>query len=183
MKHDHSRDTDMPTRSWPASPTGSLRDDSTVVDVLKRMVATFTTERDWDRFHTPKNLAIALAVEAGELLQLYLWVDDRIEGGRPAPGTADVEAEIADIAICLLNLCNTNEIDLAAAIERKLAAIGAKYPVERVKGSALKYNEYTRDQPVGSPATRPCAAGIPGTGSEAGDGKTSSTPCRDRPAR
>ncbi len=122
-----------------ASPWGDTR---TVLQTLKDAARRFTLERDWDRFHTPKDLAMALAIEAGELLQLYLWVDERIPGARPEPRRADLEAEVADVALCLLHVCNTNDIDLARAIQRKLASIEAKYPVDKVKGSALKYSEY-----------------------------------------
>ncbi len=130
------------SRGGGTAPSARWRDAETVVQTLKDAARRFTLERDWERFHTPKDLAMALAIEAGELLQLYLWVDDRIPGARPAPRRADVEAEVADVAICLLHFCNTNNIDLARAIRRKLTAIEAKYPVQKVKGSALKYSEY-----------------------------------------
>ncbi len=121
---------------------GRWDDGRTVVAEMKEAVRAFTAERDWDRFHTAKNLAIALSVEAGELLQLFLWVDDHVEGSRPPPRREVLEAEIADVAICLLHLCNAEGVDLARAVERKLAAIADRYPAQKVRGSALKYDEY-----------------------------------------
>ena len=109
---------------------------------LTEWVRTFVEERDWQQFHSPRNLAMALSVEAGELLELFLWSTD--EGPQPAhperqPKVAD---EAADVLMCLLNFCDRANIDLAAALESKLARAREKYPVERVRGKALKYHEY-----------------------------------------
>ena len=98
----------------------------------------FTEERDWAQFHDPKNLAMLLASEAGELVALLRWVASgqadafvRAPEHRPA-----VEAEVADVAIALLLFCDRAGIDLAAAIEAKIAANGRKYPVELSRGHA-----------------------------------------------
>ena len=109
---------------------------------LTVMVRRFAEERDWGQYHSPRNLAMALTVEAGELLELFLWCRD--DGPQPAhearePKVAD---EAADVFMCLLNLCDRAGIDLAAALEAKLARAREKYPVERVRGQALKYHEY-----------------------------------------
>jgi len=112
---------------------------------LKARLAAFVAERDWGRFHRPKDLAMAVSVEAGELLELFLWVGSDEPGGRPSPDRTRLEAEVADVAICLLNLCNQTGIDLAAAIARKLEHNAAKYPVSHAHGSALKYDEYPTD--------------------------------------
>ena len=100
----------------------------------------FTTERDWTRFHDPKNLAMLLASEAGELVALLRWVANgeadafvRASENRPA-----VEAEAADVAIALLLFCDRAGIDLAAAVDAKIAANAAKYPVELSRGHARK---------------------------------------------
>lgn len=109
---------------------------------LQARVLAFAEARDWSRYHSPRNLAMALVVEASELLELYLWTED---GGpqplRPerAPKVAD---EAADVLICLLNFCERAGIDLAAALDAKLDNAEAKYPVARVKGLAWKYDEY-----------------------------------------
>ncbi|HET8541413.1 MAG TPA: nucleotide pyrophosphohydrolase [Anaeromyxobacter sp.] len=98
----------------------------------------FTAERDWARFHDPKNLAMLLASEAGELVALLRWVANaeadafvRAEEHRPS-----VEAEAADVAIALLLFCDRAGIDLARAIEAKIAANAAKYPVALSRGHA-----------------------------------------------
>jgi NTP pyrophosphatase (non-canonical NTP hydrolase) len=109
---------------------------------LQAQVVAFAEERDWAQYHCPRNLAMALNVEAGELLELYLWSEDR--GPQPlhpdrAPKVAD---EAADVLMCLLNFCERAGVDLEAALRHKLAKAAKKYPVERVKGLALKYDEY-----------------------------------------
>ena len=117
------------------------RDDPTLGELLARVRA-FTSARDWDRFHSPRNVAMALAVEASELLELYLWCSD--DGPQPAVEARRprVAEEAADVLLCLLNLCDRAGIDLAAAFEAKLAAAEQKYPADRVRGRALKYSEY-----------------------------------------
>ncbi len=118
-----------------------MADDPTLAELQARCAA-FSSERDWERFHSPRNLAMALSVEAGELLELFLWCAD--EGPQPlhpdrAPKVAD---EAADVLMCLLNFCERTGIDLAAALDDKLRRAALKYPVERVRGRALKYHEY-----------------------------------------
>ncbi|HCP45995.1 MAG TPA: nucleotide pyrophosphohydrolase [Deltaproteobacteria bacterium] len=106
---------------------------------LSELIAHFMDERDWGQYHTPKNLAAAIAVEAAELQEIYLWRagDDPCADKREA-----IEAEVADIAICLLNFCNRTQIDLDAAVRSKLAIAAQKYPAERVRGRREKYDEY-----------------------------------------
>ena len=109
---------------------------------LGARVRAFADARDWGRFHQPRNLAMAVSVEAGELLELFLWSED----GGPQPAQESraprVAEEAADVLMCLLNLCDRAGIDLEAALLAKLAAAEEKYPAERVKGKALKYDEY-----------------------------------------
>jgi dCTP diphosphatase len=119
-------------------------DDETPVAALRARVAAFVKERDWAKFHAPKNLAMALACEAAELMEHYLWVD-AAESAHVTDDPAKrerVEAEIADVAICLLNLCNVVGVDLATAVARKLQEAEGKYPAEKVRGQAKKYDEY-----------------------------------------
>lgn len=109
---------------------------------LQAKVRAFADARDWGRYHSPRNLAMALSVEAAELLELYLWsTDDGPQPPEPSrvPKVAD---EAADVLICLLNFCDRAGIDLADALDRKLAAAELKYPVDRVRGRARKYDEY-----------------------------------------
>jgi dCTP diphosphatase len=112
------------------------------LDPLVQEVRAFVAERDWAQFHSPRNLAMALSVEAGELLELFLWSRD--DGPQPAvearvPKVAD---EAADVFLCLLNLCDRMGIDLEAALHDKLARAREKYPADVVRGKALKYDEY-----------------------------------------
>ena len=119
-------------------------DDKTVVSALRARVEAFVAERDWRQFHAPKNLAMALSCEAAELLEHYLWVEaasSHTVTDDPAK-RAKVEGEMADIAICLFNLCNVLQIDLSTAVEKKLADANAKYPADKVRGQAKKYDEY-----------------------------------------
>ena len=105
--------------------------------VLERL-RQFTAEREWARFHDPKNLAMLLASEAGELVALLRWVPNGEADAfvHAAGNRGAVEAETADVAIALLLFCDRAGIDLAAAIEAKIAANAAKYPVELSRGHA-----------------------------------------------
>jgi NTP pyrophosphatase (non-canonical NTP hydrolase) len=98
----------------------------------------FTAERDWGQFHDPKNLAMLLASEAGELVALLRWVPNGEADAfvRAAGSRAAFEAEVADVAIAVLLLCDRAGIDLAGAVEAKIAANAAKYPVELSRGHA-----------------------------------------------
>lgn len=109
---------------------------------LTARVRAFADARDWGRYHSPRNLAMAVSVEAGELLELFLWSSD--DGPQPhVPDRAPkVAEEAADVLICLLNLCDRAGIDLGRAMDEKLANAAQKYPAERVRGKALKYDEY-----------------------------------------
>ncbi len=98
---------------------------------------TFRREREWEQFHTPKNLAIGIAVEAGELLEQFQWTADA-----PASGldpSASLQDEIADVAILLTYLAHDLGINLDAAVSRKLAINAVRYPVARSKGNAVKW--------------------------------------------
>jgi NTP pyrophosphatase (non-canonical NTP hydrolase) len=114
---------------------------------LQSRVLTFVEERDWAQFHAPRNLAMALSVEANELLELYLWSRD--DGPQPPqPGRAErVADEAADVLMCLLNFAARADVDLAAALDRKLSTAAQKYPADRVRGQARKYDEYAEWAP------------------------------------
>jgi len=124
--------------------SGEAGDATTPVALLRARVADFVAARDWAQFHAPKNLAMALACEAAELMEHYLWVD-AAESARVTDDPARrqrIEAEVADVGICLLNLCNVLGIDLASAVTHKLGEADAKYPADKVRGQAKKYDEY-----------------------------------------
>ena len=113
----------------------------TIQTIRDRLVA-FNRERDWGQYHNPRNLAMALSVEAGELLELFLWSKD--DGPQPAVDSRvqKVEEEAADVLICLLNLCHHSGIDLAKAVEEKIAKNEQKYPAHKVFGRMEKHDEY-----------------------------------------
>lgn len=120
-----------------------MDDHTTTIAEIKARIIAFNDERDWGRYHSPRNLAMALSVEAAELLELYLWSSD--DGPQPPvpERIPRVAEEAADVAICLLNLCHHAGIDLASAVEAKIAANAVKYPAERVRGKLRKHSEYS----------------------------------------
>jgi NTP pyrophosphatase (non-canonical NTP hydrolase) len=105
-------------------------------EVLER-IREFVRERDWEQFHDPKNLAMAVASEAGELAAELRWVDNRDADAwcRDPEKLPRVTAEIADVAITLLMLADRVGVDVLAAVRDKLAANALKYPVARVRGT------------------------------------------------
>ena len=108
---------------------------------LRESIAAFAAERDWDQFHNPKNLAMALAGEAGELLEHFQWLTFN-EAANLAPATRDeVALECADVLLFLLRLADKLGINLVAAAEKKLALNALKYPVEKSRGKATKYDK------------------------------------------
>ncbi len=121
----------------------ALTDSSTTVAELKSRVLAFARERDWEQFHAPKNLSMALAAEAGELMEHFLWVSPEQSQGiaRDAVKRAKIAEELADVVIYALEFANVTGLDVAAAIEAKMAANAKKYPVEKSRGRAEKYDE------------------------------------------
>ncbi len=104
---------------------------------------TFAREREWEQFHSPKNLSMALAAEAGELMEHFLWTESAASQAvvREPAKREEIADEIADVVIYALEFANISGLDLAAAIEAKLAKNAAKYPVEKARGNAKKYTE------------------------------------------
>jgi len=102
---------------------------------LKKQILAFRDARDWSQFHNPKDLAIALSVEAAELLEAYLWKKDH-----EASANA-IRAELADVIIYAILFADSADIDIAAAVRSKLEENERKYPVGKAKGSARKYTE------------------------------------------
>ena len=111
------------------------------IEDLHMSLQKISDERDWDQYHSPRNLAMALSVEVGELLELFLWCSDK--GPQPPIPSREnaVKEEVADIFICLLNLCRKMNIDLYEVTNHKIAAIEKKYPIEKSKGKLEKHNE------------------------------------------
>jgi NTP pyrophosphatase (non-canonical NTP hydrolase) len=108
---------------------------------LRDALRAFAAERDWDQFHTPKNLATALSVEAAELLEPFQWLTDEQSRQLSAQARAAVEQEMADVLLYLVRLADKLDVDLGAAARAKIARNAEKYPVDRSRGSSRKYTE------------------------------------------
>jgi NTP pyrophosphatase (non-canonical NTP hydrolase) len=102
----------------------------------------FAAERDWEQFHSPKNLAMALSVEVAEIVEHFQWLTEEQSRELDAAKREEVEHELADALIYLVRLADQLQIDLLEAAERKLSVNETKYPAERVRGSARKYSDY-----------------------------------------
>lgn len=111
------------------------------LDELRDRLRAFAAERDWDRFHAPKNLAMALSVEAAELLEVFQWRTEEESTRLPDDARAAAREEVADVLLYLVRLCDKLGIDPMDAARRKLVVNAAKYPVEKARGSARKYDE------------------------------------------
>ncbi|MDE0834921.1 MAG: nucleotide pyrophosphohydrolase [Akkermansiaceae bacterium] len=105
-------------------------------------IRSFRDERDWAQFHNPKDMAIAISLEAGELLEHFLWKNPEEVEERIVEKRSEIQSEIADIAIYLTELADNLGIDLLKAMEEKIRVNEEKYPAERVRGSSKKYTEY-----------------------------------------
>lgn len=109
---------------------------------LQARLAEFARERDWEQFHSPKNLSMALAAEAGELLEVFQWLTEA-ESTQLRPGDKGWELardELADLQIFLLRLADLLGVELESAVEAKIARNERRYPAEQVRGDATKYS-------------------------------------------
>jgi NTP pyrophosphatase (non-canonical NTP hydrolase) len=114
---------------------------ATELKTLQLALREFARERDWDKFHSPKNLAAALAVESAELLEHFQWLTDEQSRALSAEKREAVAEEMSDVLFYLLQLGDKLQIDLLEAARRKLQINAGKYPVERARGRADKYTE------------------------------------------
>lgn len=112
------------------------------LEQLSRRLRRFAQERDWEQFHSPKNLSMALIAECAELVEHFQWLTEEQSHDLPDDKRVEVELEMADIQIYLLRLAERLGVDLLGAVERKIAINEHKYPADRVRGSAKKYTEY-----------------------------------------
>jgi len=113
----------------------------TELETLRQQLRDFSTARDWDQFHSPKNLAMALSAEAGELLEIFQWLTEQ-QSQSLAPETKGAAAdEIADVLLYLIRLADQLDIDPVGAAQRKLEANERKYPADKARGNSKKYTE------------------------------------------
>jgi|ERR1700722_10076308 len=115
--------------------------DGNAIIRLRQTLRLFAADRDWDQFHSPKNLAIALSVEAGELLEHFQWLTAEQSEKLSESDLAKVRLEMADVFLYLVSLSDKLGVDLATAAFEKIELNAKKYPMERAKGSAKKYTE------------------------------------------
>jgi NTP pyrophosphatase (non-canonical NTP hydrolase) len=113
----------------------------TDIPSLQASLRLFAAERDWDQFHSPKNLATALAVEAAEILEHFQWLTEEQSRSLPEEKREAVAEELADVLLYLVRLSDKLGIDLPTAADRKLQKNALKYPVERSKGKSTKYTD------------------------------------------
>lgn len=119
-----------------------MNKDQVNLGLVKKRLREFASERDWEQFHSPKNLAMALSVEASELVELFQWAD---QGGhtviKDPKQKQEVEKEIADIFNYLVKFADMLDMDLETQALSKIEENSAKYPVSKVKGKAVKYKD------------------------------------------
>ena len=111
---------------------------------LKEQVALFAKERDWEKYHSPKNLAMGLSVETSELLEIFLWLTEEESQNLSENKLNNLKEEIGDVMIHLTNLANKFGLDPIECAKQKIELNKLKYPSELVKGSAKKYTEYAK---------------------------------------
>jgi dCTP diphosphatase len=113
----------------------------TELEKLRDQLRAFAAERDWDQFHSPKNLAMAMSVEAAELLEHFQWLTEEQSRRLPPDAMAAVNEEAADILLYLIRISDKLGIDLIAAANKKIALNARKYPADKARGTSKKYTE------------------------------------------
>ena len=115
--------------------------ENTTLSHIQDLLIAFNKDRNWGQYHSPRNLAMALSVEVGELLSLYLWSSD--DGPQPpiVEREKQVKEEAADVLICLLNFCHQADIDILSVTKQKIQKNAEKYPVEKSFGKLEKHTE------------------------------------------
>lgn len=111
------------------------------ISKIQNQLQKFASERDWEQFHTPKNIAMALSVEVSELLEIFQWLDVEESISPDNKQMDQVKSEVADIAMYLFRFCDLLDVDLERAIQNKIVQNAKKYPVELSRGNATKYNQ------------------------------------------
>jgi dCTP diphosphatase len=117
------------------------------LDEMARRLREFAIERDWEQFHSPKNLAMALSVEASELLEHFQWLTEEQSYSLKAEDLEAVAEEIADVQIYLVRLADRLGVDILEAASQKILKNEEKYPADKVRGSSKKYTAYQSEEP------------------------------------
>ncbi len=112
------------------------------LDQLIKRIREVHLARDWEQFHSPKNLAINLAVEAGELLEHFTWLTEENSKSLTSETFNEIKDELGDVLICLLTLADKLDINILEAANQKLTKVEKKYPIEKCKGKCLKHTHY-----------------------------------------
>ena len=113
------------------------------LDGLRDALRAFAEQRDWDQFHSPKNLATALSVEASELLEHFQWLTEEQSRGLSSEKAKEVALEMADVLLYLVRLADKMNVDLIREAKAKIEINASKYPAEKVRGSSRKYTEWS----------------------------------------
>ena len=111
------------------------------ISKIQSQLEKFAVDRAWEQFHTPKNLSMALSVEASELVEIFQWLKPEESNSPSQKQIQEINSEVADIAMYLLRFCSLLGIDIEEAIEKKLEKNAVKYPINLSKGNAQKYNQ------------------------------------------
>ena len=112
------------------------------INVLKKQLREFAEERNWQGFHAPKNLLMAMNVEVAELMEHFQWLTEEQSENLDAKTFDEVQYEVADVFIYLVRLADRLDVDLDAVVEEKIKRNAAKYPADKCQGSAAKYTKY-----------------------------------------
>ena len=112
------------------------------IDKISIELRQFANDRDWNQFHSPKNLSMALSIEAAELLEHFQWLTEKQSLSLTEDKLAQVETEIADVLIYLIRISDVLKIDIDKAVKSKMKLNAEKYPADKVFGSSKKYTEY-----------------------------------------
>ena len=112
------------------------------MNALRDTLRNFVAERDWDQFHSPKNLSMALSIEASELMEHFQWLTEEQSRSLAPEKLAQVRDEMADVLVYLVRLADKLDVDLLEAANRKIEKNALKYPAAKVRGSMKKYSDY-----------------------------------------
>jgi NTP pyrophosphatase (non-canonical NTP hydrolase) len=115
------------------------------MEQLKQRLRDFAAARDWEQFHSPKNLSMALIAEAAELVEHFQWLTEKQSSELTGEKLLEVEQEVADIQIYLVRIADKLNIDVLDAVQKKIALNESRYPADKVRGSSRKYTEYRED--------------------------------------